>query len=124
MHEKTTVAADQPALTVQRSPSFIPPVLVGLGLAVAIVLAAPHLITTFEFHGLLIFAAGAAAAVLVLRLMVQRERRQTLQRTVSQIVGEDSSTEVAITRILEALCVSHGWDAALEWRSEERRVGK
>src|ERR1017187_4937400 len=116
MHEKTTVAAEQPARTAQSGYSYLPPVLAGLALALAIVVVAPRLVAGIQLNGLLIFAAGAAAAVLFIRLVVQREQRQALQRTVSQIVGEDSSPEVAITRILEALCVSHGWDAALEWK--------
>jgi PAS domain S-box-containing protein len=45
----------------------------------------------------------------------QRERRLSLQLVVSQIVGESSSPEEAATRILEALCVSQGWDLALKW---------
>jgi PAS domain S-box-containing protein len=116
MHEKTTVAAEQPARTAQSGYSYLPPVLAGLALALAIVVVAPRLVAGIQLNGLLIFAAGAAAAVLFIRLVIQREHRQTLQRTVSQIVGEDSSPEVAITRILQTLCVSHGWDAALEWK--------
>jgi PAS domain S-box-containing protein len=124
MHDQTTVAAEQPAREVQSGSSYIPPALAGLALALALAMFAPRLIVNFHYEGLLIFAAGAAAAVLVLRLMVQREHRQALQREVSQIVGEDSSPEVAITRILEALCVSHGWDAAIEWKvnAEENRL--
>jgi len=45
----------------------------------------------------------------------QREHRLALQLVVSQIVGENTSPEVASTRILEALCVSQGWDMALKW---------
>jgi PAS domain S-box-containing protein len=45
----------------------------------------------------------------------QRERRLALQLVVSQIVGENTSSEAAATRILEALCVSHGWDVAFKW---------
>ncbi|MGA2807544.1 MAG: PAS domain S-box protein [Terracidiphilus sp.] len=45
----------------------------------------------------------------------QREHRLTLQLVVSQIVGENASSEVASMRILEALCVSQGWDLALKW---------
>lgn len=116
MHEQTTVAAEQPTRKVQGGSYYIQPALAGLALALAMGAIAPRLFVTLRYDGLLIFAAGAAAAVLVLRLMVQREHRQALQRTVSQIVGEDSSPEVAIIRILEALCVSHGWDAALEWK--------
>jgi PAS domain S-box-containing protein len=116
MHEQTTAAADQPASAVQTGTSFLAPVLAGLTLALAITVFAPRVLAGFHYDGLLTFGAGAAAAVLVIRLVIEREKRQTLQRAVSQIVGEDSSTEVATTRILEALCVSHGWDAALEWK--------
>jgi PAS domain S-box-containing protein len=47
-----------------------------------------------------------------------------LQLVVSQIVGENASLEVATTRILEALCVSQGWDVALKWgvNTEENRL--
>jgi PAS domain S-box-containing protein len=44
-----------------------------------------------------------------------RENRLALQLVVSQIVGESASSEVATTRILEALCVSQGWDLAIKW---------
>jgi PAS domain S-box-containing protein len=119
MHEQTTVAAEQPAREFRSGSSYLQPVLLGLALALALGVIAPRLLLDSRYDGLLIFAAGAAAAVLVVRLMVQREHRQALQRTVSQIVGENSSPEVAITRILEALCVSHGWDAAFEWKVNE-----
>jgi PAS domain S-box-containing protein len=51
----------------------------------------------------------------------RREHRLALQLVVSQIVGENSSSDVAAIRILEALCVSQGWDLALKWEvnSEE-----
>jgi PAS domain S-box-containing protein len=54
----------------------------------------------------------------------QREHRVALQLVVSQIVGENASLEVATTRILEALCVSQGWDVALKWgvNTEENRL--
>ncbi len=45
----------------------------------------------------------------------QREHRLALQLVVSQIVGENISPDVAAMRILEALCVSQGWDVALKW---------
>ncbi len=45
----------------------------------------------------------------------QREHRLTLQLVVSQIVGENISPEVAARRILEALCISQGWDAGIKW---------
>ena len=98
--------------------------LAGLTLAVAIRVLAPRLTVDPRFDPLLIFFAGAAAAVLVLRLMVQRERRVALQLVVSEIVGESSSPEVAAMRILEALCVSQGWDAAFRWEvnEEENRL--
>jgi len=38
--------------------------------------------------------------------------------------GENTSPEVAAMRILEALCVAQGWDAALKWEvnAEENRL--
>ena len=45
----------------------------------------------------------------------QRENRLALQLAVSQIVGENTSGESAGMRILEALCISQGWDVAIEW---------
>jgi len=52
----------------------------------------------------------------------QREHRLALQLVVSQIVGENSSSEVAATRILEALCVSQSWDLALKWEVNEEET--
>ena len=54
----------------------------------------------------------------------QREHRLALQLVVSQIVGENTSPDVASTRILEALCVSQGWDMALKWEvnADENRL--
>jgi len=54
----------------------------------------------------------------------QREHRLALQLVVSQIVGENTSPETAAVRILEALCVSQGWDVALKWEvnPEENRL--
>ncbi len=39
-------------------------------------------------------------------------------------MGENNSPEVAATRILEALCVSQGWDVAIKWEvdAEEKRL--
>lgn len=45
----------------------------------------------------------------------QREHRMSLQLMVSQIVGENSSPEQAAMRIIEAACVSQGWDAGIKW---------
>lgn len=54
----------------------------------------------------------------------QREHRLALQLLVSQIVGENVSSEMAAMRVLEALCVSQGWDVALKWEvnPEEKRL--
>ena len=54
----------------------------------------------------------------------QREHRLALQLVVSQIVGENASMDVAAMRILEALCVSQGWDMAVQWgvNAEEKRL--
>jgi len=45
----------------------------------------------------------------------QRERRLALQLVVSQIVGQSTSSDLAAMRILEAICLSQGWDAAILW---------
>jgi PAS domain S-box-containing protein len=54
----------------------------------------------------------------------QRENRLALQLVVSQIIGENTSPDVAAMRILEALCASHGWDLAVKWEinAEENRL--
>ena len=49
----------------------------------------------------------------------QRERRLALQLVVSQIIGQSTSPEVASMRILESVCLSQGWDAALLWTVNE-----
>jgi PAS domain S-box-containing protein len=49
----------------------------------------------------------------------QRERRLALQLVVSQIVGQSTSPEVASMRILESVCLSQGWDAAMLWTLNE-----
>ena len=53
-----------------------------------------------------------------------REHRLALQLVVSQIVGENISAEVATKRVLEALCISQGWDVAVKWdvNPEENRL--
>ena len=50
----------------------------------------------------------------------QRERRLALQLVVSQIVGQSTSPEVAAMRILESVCLSLGWDAAMLWLLNEQ----
>jgi PAS domain S-box-containing protein len=45
----------------------------------------------------------------------QREHRLALQLQVSLLVGENASSDQASIRILEALCVSQGWDMAVKW---------
>jgi len=72
--------------------------------------------------------SGSAVAIRCLMRDVtqqkQRENRLGLQLMVSQIVGENASPEVAAMRILEALCISQGWDMALKWdvNQEEHRL--
>jgi PAS domain S-box-containing protein len=114
----------QSAHKFERGFSLISPVLAGLALAAILGLSTQHIKVDAHLNEVLIFAAGAAAAVLVLRLLVQRERRVALHRVVSEIVGENISPEVAAMRILEALCVSQGWDVALKWEvnAEENRL--
>jgi PAS domain S-box-containing protein len=45
----------------------------------------------------------------------RRENRLALQLAISQIVGEHMPGESEGMRILEALCISQGWDVAIEW---------
>lgn len=54
----------------------------------------------------------------------QREHRLALQLLVTQIVGENVSSEMAVMKVLEALCVSQGWDVAVKWEinPEENRL--
>jgi len=110
-----TNGSEQHAHLVKRGFSYLSAILTGLALAGVFGLLTHSLTVDPRFTEVLIFSAGAAAAVLVLRLMVQRERRVALQLVVSEIVGENTSPEVASMRILEALCVSQGWDVALKW---------
>src|SRR5580658_5649631 len=109
---------------VQRGFSFVSPILAGLALALLLGVLTHNVTVDPRFNEVLIFSSGAAAAVLVLRLLVQREHRVALQLIFSEIVGENTSPEVAAMRILEALCVSQGWDVALKWEvnAEENRM--
>ena len=72
--------------------------------------------------------AGKAMAVQCLVRDVtqqkQREHRLALQLLVTQIVGENVSSEMAAMRVLEALCASQGWDVAVKWdiNPEENRL--
>ncbi|HWE86828.1 MAG TPA: PAS domain S-box protein [Terracidiphilus sp.] len=63
-------------------------------------------------------AGNALGVRCILRDITQqrlREHRLALQLVVSQIVGENSSPDVASMRILEAVCISQGWDLAIKW---------
>ncbi|HEY1648349.1 MAG TPA: PAS domain S-box protein [Terracidiphilus sp.] len=51
----------------------------------------------------------------------QREHRLALQLAVSQIVGENVSAETAAMHILEALCISQGWDAGIKWSVDAKQ---
>ncbi len=119
--EIRTTGSEQPGEMGRRAVELILLVLAGLTLAVACRLVVPRVAFGPRFDQILIFAAGAAAAVLVLRLMVQRERRVALQLVVSEIVGKSTSPEIAAMRVLEALCVSQGWDVALRWEINEEK---
>jgi PAS domain S-box-containing protein len=105
----------RPRISFFRAMLSISPVLAGL------VVAVPLAAVTMDIHlgpglfDLQVFLAGGAAAVLLTRLLVQRDRQVALQLVVSEIVGENRSPEIASERILEALCLSQGWDAALRW---------
>ena len=116
MKEHTTATTEKHGRKTRRGFSFVSAILLGLALALAFGVLAPRLEANPNLSAApLIFIAGAVAAVLVLRLLVQREHRVALQLVMSEIVGENTSPEIAGMRILEALCVSQGWDAAIKW---------
>jgi PAS domain S-box-containing protein len=116
MQEQTTAATEKPGRTARRDFSYVSAILLGLALALAFGVIAPRLAANPRLSAVpLIFIAGAVAAILVLRLLVQREHRVALQLVMSEIVGENTSPEIAAMRILEALCVSQGWDVAIKW---------
>ncbi len=110
-----THGGTRPRALLSRALSSISPVLAGLVLAVPLAAVSMHIQFSPALYQLQVFLAGAAAAVLLTRLLVQRDRRVALQLVVSEIVGENRSPEIASERILEALCLSQGWDAALRW---------
>lgn len=110
-----TNGANRPRVSFFRAMMSISPVLAGLVVAVPLAAVSMHIEFSPAVFGLQIFLAGAAAAVLLTRLLVQRDRRVALQLVVSEIVGDNRSPEIASERILEALCLSQGWDAALRW---------
>ena len=70
--------------------------------------------------------AGNALAVRCLLRDVtqqkQRENRLALQLAVSQIVGENAPGESAGMRILEALCISRGWELGIEWLIDSEQM--
>lgn len=101
--------------TMRRALASTSPVLMGLLLAVPLAAISMHIQFSSGFFALQIFLAGAAAALLLARLLVQRDRRVALQLVVSEIVGENRSPDIAAERVLEALCLSQGWDAAVRW---------
>ncbi len=101
--------------SVWRAILSISPVLAGFVLAVPLAAVSTHIQINATLFHLQIFLAGVAAAALLARLLVQRDRRVALQLVMSEIVGENRSPEIASERILEALCLSQGWDAALRW---------
>ncbi len=117
----STLGRKPPARAARRGLSLISPVLVGLVLAIPLAAISRHITFSPLLYNVLAFAAGATAGALVLRLLVQRERRVALQLVVSEILRDNRSPEIAARRVLEALCVSQGWDVAIQWEvnSEE-----
>jgi len=118
-----TTSSERHAQLVKRGFSFVYPALAGLVLAGLCAVLTHNLTLDPRVNEWLYFISGASAAVLVLRLLVQRERHVALQRVVSEIVGENTSPEVAAMRILEALCVAQGWDAASNGKSTLKKTG-
>jgi PAS domain S-box-containing protein len=50
----------------------------------------------------------------------RREQRLALQFALGQMTGENAAAESVTTRILEALCLSEGWDLAIQWDVDAR----
>lgn len=50
----------------------------------------------------------------------RREQRLALQFALSQMAGESQTADSVTTRILEALCLSEGWDLAIQWDVDSR----
>ncbi len=50
----------------------------------------------------------------------RRENRLALQFALSQMAGENETADSVTTRILEALCLSEGWDLAIQWDVDSR----
>ena len=50
----------------------------------------------------------------------QREHRLALQLVSARLSAKASSPEVAAMRILEALCISQGWDVAIKWEVDAK----
>ncbi len=81
---------------------------------------------TFEFD-LSLSQRKRAGKPLALRCMLRdmtqqkvRENRLALQLKLNQIVAENAAPEIASTRVLEALCVSQGWDMAILWKANHK----
>ena len=78
MHEQPTVAAEPPARGVWSGSSYIQLALVALAgalvLGLVLGVVAPRLAVNFQYNRMLIFAAGAAAAALVLRIRCHGRR--------------------------------------------------
>ena len=70
-HAYKTTPSEQPGPAVRSGISLLWPALAALSIALAVGAVAARLATGPRFDGLLIFAAGAAAVVLVLRLLVR-----------------------------------------------------
>lgn len=50
----------------------------------------------------------------------RREHRLALQFALTQMSGENETADSVTTRILEAVCLSEGWDLAIQWDVDPR----
>jgi PAS domain S-box-containing protein len=50
----------------------------------------------------------------------RREQRMALQFALSQMAGDNESSESVTTRILESLCLAEGWDLAIQWEVDSK----
>jgi len=121
VHGPKTTSSERHAQLVKRGFSFVYPAPRGLVLA-GLCAVLTHNLTLDPASRVALFHLRRLGRSPVLRLLVQRERHVALQRVVSEIVGENTSPEVAAMRILEALCVAQGWDAASNGKSTLKKT--
>ena len=118
---RTTNSGQRPKLSLFRVLNSVSPVLAGLVVAVPLAAVSMHIQFGPRLYAAQIFLAGAAAAVLLTRLLMQRDRHVALQLVVSEIVGENRSPEIAAERVLRSALLVAGLGCGIAMGSESRQ---